>query len=260
MRKREKFIIILALIVILPLRISPAFGNAESEEVVKAIFALSNKVKRDKLVNEIRLNNLSQVDLNDTEKVYSIETYKAYFQAFDSVDYNFFSERIPEEFLLCFMYYTKDNKNMRNMIYSIMKHESQNFSSYINDRNANGTSDHGPMMLNSSNIKNGRFMIKFQKDREMMEKMGYDMKTKNGLLNWYTAIGIKMYINLVQRYEKQKKNDPMWYALRAYNAGESVNKVYASKTRRGKADIYAAKVIYIYRDTNKIKNNYILSL
>ena len=242
------------------MQISPAFGNAESEEVTKAIFALCDKSKRDKLMAEIRVNNLSEIDLDDTSKVYSETVLKAYFQAFDSVDYNFFAEKIPEEYLLTFMYFTKDRKNIRNMIYAIMKHESQSFTSYINDRNSNGTSDHGPMMLNSANIKNGRFMIKFQPDREMMEKWGYDMTTKKGLLNWYTAIGIKMYINLVERYEKQQKNDPMWYALRAYNAGESVNKPYASKIRRGKADIYAAKVIYIYRNTNKTKNNYILSM
>lgn len=258
--KRRRTVIMLLIVVLLPIKISSAFGDAETEDVTKAMFALCDKSKREAWVEDLRKNNLRMIDLNDSSKVYSRKTYLEWFKTFDSVDYNFFAERIPDEYLLTFLYFTKDNKRMRNMIFSIMQHESQGFTRYINDRNANGSSDHGPMMLNSYNIKNGRFMINFQKDRELLENMGYDMKTKDGLLNWYTAIGIKMYINLVERYEKRQKKDPMWYALRAYNCGESVNTRYASDIRRGKADTYASKVIRIYRKINKVKNNYILSI
>lgn len=115
----------------------------------------------------------------------------------------FYKERIPEEFCSAFLYYTKDNPTIRPDFYSIMVHESANFTAFVN-KNKNGSYDYGPSQLNSDNLKNDYFMWLYDpKDKSMI----------NSTYTHYMVITINFYKDLVRKYGKD-------YALYAYNGGE----------------------------------------
>ena len=198
------------------------------------------------------------IDIDNSKYIYHKEIYKKYFQITSSLDYEFYSQRIPEEYLVSFLYFTKDNVHLRELVYSIMKHESMNFQIYSN-KNRNGTSDHGPMMLNSRNIKNKNFMKNYKNHKEIIEKMGEDISTEVGRFNYYNAICINMITYLVKKYEREGRSGAAWFALRAYNAGESSNTKYGniSKIRRG--TYYANTVWNLYHKTLNDMNNFKLN-
>jgi hypothetical protein len=115
----------------------------------------------------------------------------------------FYRERIPEEFCSAFLYYTKDDPTIRPDFYSIMVHESANFTAFVN-KNKNGSYDYGPSQLNSDNLKNDYFMWLYDpKDKSMI----------NSTYTHYMVITINFYKDLVRKYGKD-------YALYAYNGGE----------------------------------------
>lgn len=115
----------------------------------------------------------------------------------------FYKERIPEEFCSAFLYYTKDDPTIRPDFYSIMVHESANFTAFVN-KNKNGSYDYGPSQLNSDNLKNDYFMWLYDpKDKSMI----------NSTYTHYMVITINFYKDLVRKYGKD-------YALYAYNGGE----------------------------------------
>lgn len=190
----------------------------------------------------------SLIDLDDSENIYSEEIYLKYFQLNEPFEYEYYSERIPEEYLATFFYFTKDKVHLRELIYAIMKHESMNFQSYSN-QNKNGTTDHGPMMLNSANIKSSLFMNRYIKVKNTVEEMGYDLTTDHGKYNYYNSICIEFLSYLVRKYEKEGRSGAAWFALRAYNAGEKSNTIYGNKNRIRRGTYYANTVWSIYHKT-----------
>lgn len=211
-----------------------------------------HKVAARNFTNIIRdeLSNVSYslIDINNTELIYSEDIYKKYFQLNDSFDYEFYSQRIPEEYLVSFLYFTRNAIHLRELVYSIMKHESMNFQSFFN-KNKNGTTDHGPMMLNSSNINSENFMRRYDSNKEIIKNMGFDLTTESGLFNFYNSICINMVNYLVKKYEREGRSGAAWFALRAYNAGESSNTKKGNIYRIRRGTVYANTVWKLYHQT-----------
>lgn len=198
----------------------------------------------------LRDASYSLIDISDKNLIHREEIYKKYFANVDPVAYEFYSQRIPEEYLVIFMYFTKDRKELRELVYAVMRHESINFKAFVH-HNKNGSTDYGPMMLNSRNIESKDFMRKYSSNKEKLLKMGFDLKTQHGKYNYYTSICINFLAYLVKKYEKEGRSGAAWFALRAYNAGESSNTTRGSKARIKKGTIYANTVWNIYLKTQK---------
>lgn len=146
----------------------------------------------------------------------------------------FYKERIPEEFCSAFLYYTKDDPTIRPNFYSIMVHESANFTVFVN-KNKNGTYDYGPSQLNSDNLKNDYFMWLYDpKDKSMI----------NTTYTHYMVITINFYKDLVRKYGKD-------YALYAYNGGERCVELIKNESKDPKYASLLANVKAYNRNVTK---------
>lgn len=210
--------------------------------------AAKNSVEH--IENILREASYSLIDIADKNLIHREEIYKKYFANVDPIAYEFYSQRIPEEYLVIFLYFTKDRQELRELVYAVMRHESINFKAFIH-HNKNGSTDYGPMMLNSKNIESKEFMKKYSSNKDKLIKMGFDLKTQHGKYNYYTSICINFLAYLVKKYEREGRSGAAWFALRAYNAGESSNTLKASKTRVRKGTTYANTVWNIYLKTQK---------
>ena len=116
---------------------------------------------------------------------------------------DFYRERIPAEYSEAFLYYTRDCPEIRMNFYSLMVVESGNFTVFRHI-NKNGTVDLGPSQLNSSNLKNERFVRIFTpKDKsKITSKYCY-----------YMVMSIGYYKDLYERFGER-------YAFFAYNGGD----------------------------------------
>lgn len=152
-----------------------------------------------------------QTYLNDTELLtYSEEFYR---------------DRIPEEFIDAFLFYTEGREEMRLPFYSLMVHESVNFK-YMVSRNHNGSYDRGPSQLNDSNLKNQRFLDY------------YDPKDKsyiNTTYTYYMVLTINFFWDLYTKYG-------MEYALYAYNGGERCVSLIKTNNKEARFESLLANV------------------
>lgn len=248
--------IILAFLTLTSLQImyTAAFGGDNINSHKMITLGKENYVKNMLKMNEHSL--LKTIDLNDEETIYNKNIYAEYFKTFNKNEWDFYSNLIPEEFMVSFMYFTKDRPDLRALVYAIMKHESINFAEFINLNN-NGTTDHGPMMLNSDNLNNELFMKLYSPDKRIIESMGYNINEDNGKYNFYISISINLLFDLIDKYTIRGKQYPIKLALRAYNGGESVNTSRASSYRVQKTTRYAKKVLSIYYTTLSQYNQFI---
>lgn len=241
--KRTLFLL-LSVLVFNIIFIQSTFGGDVDNSV--RIAANKNDIMNQLISNKKHL--LASIDLDNEEKIYSTNIYKSYFKELDSKDWEFYSNLIPEEFMVSFMYYTRNNKEMRALIYAIMKHESLNFLEFTNI-NHNGSIDHGPMMINSVNLKNDYFMELYAPNKEVLSKMGFNLESIDGIYNYYIGIGCNLIFSHIEKYIKRGSKTPIKDALRAYNGGERVNTIYASQARYRKTTAYAKRVLSIYYET-----------
>lgn len=127
------------------------------------------------------------------------------------IEEEYYKEKIPAEYADAFLYYTRNFKNkstFRRNFYSIMVHESNNFTSFVH-KNADGSVDKGPSQLNSNNIKNPTF------------RKYYNPKDESRITSvycFYMVMTINFYYDLVSKYGEK-------YAFYAYNGGERVVKL-----------------------------------
>lgn len=110
---------------------------------------------------------------------------------------------IPEEYAEAFLYYTRDFPEIRLNFYSIMVHESANFTAFRHV-NKNGSVDLGPSQLNSSNLRNKRFVNAFRPKDESKITSVYC---------YYMVMTINYYHDLYKRHGDA-------YAFYAYNGGD----------------------------------------
>ena len=127
------------------------------------------------------------------------------------IEEEYYKEKIPAEYADAFLYYTRNFKNkstFRRNFYSIMVHESNNFTSFVH-KNADGSVDKGPSQLNSNNIKNPTFRKYYNPNDESRITSVYC---------FYMVMTINFYYDLVSKYGEK-------YAFYAYNGGEKVVKL-----------------------------------
>lgn len=193
---------------------------------------------------------------NNSKAEYSYEIYENYFLYNDEKDYLFYKHMIPEEYLLTFLIYTKDNKDLRPLIYAMMKHETINFTSYVNT-NKNSSIDKGPLMLNSANLKNNYFMRTYGPEQSEIEALGLNIENKIEKYNYYMIICINLITAHLHRYKDPNTDKTIFKALQAYNGGEVVHTKHASPRKIYLTKAYANKILNIYRETIKEYNNFI---
>lgn len=114
-----------------------------------------------------------------------------------------YKERIPAKYADAFLYYTKNKPEIRMNFYSLMVHESSNFTAYVH-KNKDGSYDYGPSQLNSKNLKNKTFQKYYRpKDESHITNKYcfYMVETINFYWDLYNKVGEK-------------------YAFYAYNGGE----------------------------------------
>lgn len=129
----------------------------------------------------------------------------------ESIEEKFYKDRIPEIYADAFLYHTADKKEIRLNFYSIMVHESANFTAFVN-KNANGSIDYGPSQLNSKNIEDPWFMEKFSP---------VDTSYITTLYCEYMVITINFYYDLYKTWGD--------YAFYAYNGGPRAARLMKQK-------------------------------
>ena len=114
-----------------------------------------------------------------------------------------YKERIPAKYADAFLYYTRNKSEMRMNFYSLMVHESSNFTAYVH-KNKDGSYDYGPSQLNSRNLTNKTFQKYYRPTDESHitnKYCFYMVETINFYWDLYNKVGEK-------------------YAFFAYNGGE----------------------------------------
>lgn len=146
----------------------------------------------------------------------------------ESVYRNFIGSKIPAKFVTPFYEFTKDNKNLGLEVLGIAKHES-NWKWFVGKRNANGSIDLGPLMLNSFNIENESFMKSFARNCE---------EYKNDTDIYFMLICINYYKSLREDFGP-------FSALQIYNGGwRTVRKNCPSKLKE--TVVLYANTVYKY--------------
>ena len=142
----------------------------------------------------------------------------------EKLEENFYLDNIPAEYGDAFLYYTKDKKEMRPYFFSLMMHESNEFTAFKH-KNKDGSYDYGPSQLNSNNIKNEKF------------RKWYNPKDESHITNkycFYMVMSINFYWDLVNKYGYD-------YAFYAYNGGERTIKLIKNKSSHNTSLIKAVK-------------------
>ena len=114
-----------------------------------------------------------------------------------------YKERIPAKYADAFLYYTRTKPEMRMNFYSLMVHESNNFTVFVH-KNNDGSYDYGPSQLNSKNLTNKTFQKYYRPTDESHITNKYC---------FYMVETINFYWDL---YNKVGED----YAFFAYNGGE----------------------------------------
>lgn len=114
-----------------------------------------------------------------------------------------YKERIPAKYADAFLYYTRTKPEMRMNFYSLMVHESSNFTAFVH-KNYDGSYDYGPSQLNSKNLNNKTFQKYYRPTDESHITNKYC---------FYMVETINFYWDL---YNKVGED----YAFFAYNGGE----------------------------------------
>ncbi len=161
-------------------------------------------------------------------------------------DYFFYVDKMPNEFLEVFLLSTEEIKEKRILIYSMMIVESMGFKEFYNT-NADYSTDHGPLMLNSKNIECTDFNSKFFPKDDFIKKL----KESNieNLHVLYTAACVNLLRAHIKMYDGNIKK-----SLKAYNGGPKVNrKRYLGTALDKKTTRYYNKCMRVY---NKVKVKY----
>lgn len=186
-----------------------------------------NEVSNDDLI-QIRKDMLASITVSAF--VPKIEEFDVYFK--------FYNDRMPRQWVEAFLKATKNRKELRSTIYSMMLLESQLFTEFENHDNSNGTSDYGPLMLNSSNINSKEFReIYYPKDEFFV---GLTNTTKDDYTVYMIAC-INLFIAHMDTYESDGEKQ-LSNSLRAYNAGPRILKAKRWNTRVAKSFAYSKKV------------------
>lgn len=239
----------------------------ENKKTLKAILVLST-ICTFALVGLLSLNIISrtnktmqQNDFNTeiAEKSVTLEAIKVDYEFIkkyvydytkintEKIEEDFYRERIPAEYAEAFLYYTKNCKNNRIYFYSIMVHESCNFTVFKH-KNRDGSIDKGPSQLNSKNLENEYF-------REL-----YCPKDESYITTrycYYMVMTINLYDHLVSKYGYE-------YAFYAYNGGDKAVPIIKNNTinKRNKTFVsnikaYNESVMYNVNRFSQELNNYI---
>ena len=156
-------------------------------------------------INDIELNDFIEKPQISTQiSIKDASSYKYHIINDNEIEENFYKKRIPKEYSDAFLYYTRNNPELRLPFYSIMVHESGNFRVFKR-RNTNGSYDLGPSHLNSNNIKNAYF-------REL-----YNPKDESHITSvycFYMVMSLNFFKSLYNKY------DNVLDAFYAYNGGE----------------------------------------
>ena len=121
----------------------------------------------------------------------------------NKLEESWYKERIPTKYADAFLYYTRNKPEIRMNFYSLMVHESSNFTTYVH-KNKDGSYDYGPSQLNSRNLTNKTFQKYYRPTDESHitnKYCFYMVETINFYWDLYNKVGEK-------------------YAFFAYNGGE----------------------------------------
>ena len=181
-------------------------------------------------VNNIFSRNYVKNDIDFTDYWYNISSS---ILSDESIEEKFYRDRIPEIYADAFLYYTSDKKEIRLNFYSIMVHESANFTAFVN-KNANGSVDYGPSQLNSKNIEDAWFMEKFAP---------VDTSYITTLYCKYMVITINFYYDLYKTWGD--------YAFYAYNGGPRAARLMKQKITSPQFESLLNNVKYYNKSVRK---------
>lgn len=164
---------------------------------------------------------------------YSILDHRIEKNTYD-VDFEFYKNRIPEEYLESFLKATDNLKEYRKVLYAMMLLESQHFTAYESKPNNNGTVDYGPLMMNSSNIKNPEFRkLYFPKEEFFV-----------GLTNTNREDYVVYMIGCINLFKDHINKYSLNDSIRAYNAGPRILKATHWNNRVARSFSYLKRVKY----------------
>ena len=178
-------------------------------------------------------------NFNNVIRSYAMNVYEEEIreETGDNLYLQFINKSIPSKFVQPFYNFTKDNKNLGIEILGIAKHES-NWKWFVGKRNANGSIDLGPLMLNSFNIEDEKFMEAFA--TKECEAYKYDTD-------------IYFMLICINYYKSLRKDFGPFSALQIYNGG------WQTVRRNCPAKLKETVVLYantVYNYINAYSANY----
>ena len=194
------------------------------------------------LIIVLLVSKVFAVDYNTTIANSKVELAKIAFK--DEIEkeveektyFEFIKETIPAKFVKPFYDFTHKNKKLGIEMLGTAKHES-GWKVFEGPINSNGTRDYGPLMLNSANLENEKFMNSFS---ENCKQYKYDRDI------YYMCICINFYKSIRTQYGP-------WSALQIYNGGWRTMRKNCSKDLKRQVLGYANKV---YRHINQYESDY----
>ena len=164
-------------------------------------------------INEYKVEPISYEKISVRTSIEDIAPKFKYHVISDTeIEENFYKQRIPSTYSDAFLYYTRKCPELRMAFYSIMVHESANFTVYKR-KNTDGSYDLGPSHLNSNNIKNAYF-------REL-----YNPTDESHITNvycFYMVMSINYFRDMVDKFGNIRD------AFYAYNGGQKAPKIINS--------------------------------
>lgn len=194
------------------------------------------------LIIVLLVSKVFAIDYNTTNANSKVELAKIAFK--DEIEkeveektyFEFIKETIPAKFVKPFYDFTHKNKKLGIEMLGTAKHES-GWKVFEGPINSNGTRDYGPLMLNSANLENEKFMNSFSENCKQYE---YDRDI------YYMCICINFYKSIRTQYGP-------WCALQIYNGGWRTMRKSCSSDLKRQVIGYANKV---YSYINSYESEY----
>lgn len=160
------------------------------------------------------------------------------------INIEFYKQNIPPQYSEAFLKATENHKDLRMILFAMMRLETQEFTHYVSRRtNDNGTMDYGPLMLNSANLKSEDFRKKYFPSSDFFDEFDFSNLTEEEIrYNIYMVACVNLFIAHMKTYSNHVRWEQIMKSVKAYNAGPKVLRQTQGKAVR-RANSYYQNVV-----------------
>lgn len=187
-------------------------------------------------------NNGTKSEQEQNEKDYLFFGWRLPITVID-MNEEFYRKSIPAPYVEAFLKATSARPDLRMILYAMMRVETHDFTAYESyQKNANGSMDYGPLMLNSYNINNNEFKKKYFPEDGYFDDLNLDVTDLERKYNIYMVACINLFIAHMKTYAGGPRWEQIMKSVKAYNAGPKVLKMQSGQKVR-RANAYYKKVV-----------------